>query len=144
MRSLSRIVLAAVLAAPFIAAGPAAAQIVKFKATLAGAAETPPNDSAGTGVADVEYDTDLKALSWTITFASLSGEVTAAHFHGPAAEGAKAAPVIPIKGNLESPISGTSTLTPEQATDLQNGLWYFNLHTAKYPDGELRGQVLKE
>jgi hypothetical protein len=135
---------AAFLAAPLVAAGPALAEVVKFTATLTAASETPPTDSAGTGVADIEYDTDLKTLSWTITFANLSGDVTAAHFHGPAAEGAKADPVVPIKGNLKSPISGTSTLTPEQAADLQNELWYFNLHTAKYPDGEIRGQVLKQ
>ncbi|HZP20612.1 MAG TPA: CHRD domain-containing protein [Bauldia sp.] len=144
MRPITTLMLAAAVAVPLAVAGPAAAEILKFKATLTGAAETPPTDSAGTGVADVQYDTELKALSWTVTFANLSGDVTAAHFHGPAAEGAKADPVVPIKGNLKSPISGTSTLTPEQAADLQKELWYFNLHTAKYPDGEVRGQLLKQ
>jgi hypothetical protein len=35
------------------------------------------------------------------------GKATAAHFHGPAAEGANAPPVVPIKGSLASPIKGT-------------------------------------
>jgi hypothetical protein len=123
---------------------PALAEVIKFKADLSGKAETPPNDSAGTGMADVSYDTDAKTLSWTITYSGLTGDAKAAHFHGPAAVGAKAAPVVPIEGNLASPIAGTATLTDQQAADLQNGLWYFNIHTEKYPDGEIRGQLTKQ
>jgi hypothetical protein len=52
--------------------------------------------------------------------------------------------VVPIEGNLASPISGTATLDDQKATDLQAGMWYFNVHTAKFPDGEIRGQVTKQ
>ncbi len=41
------------------------------------------------------------------------------------------------------PINGNATLTDDQITQLQGGQWYFNLHTAKFPDGEIRGQVEK-
>jgi hypothetical protein len=41
------------------------------------------------------------------------------------------------------PDNGKATLTPEQAKDLVDGKWYFNLHTAANPGGEIRGQVLK-
>ncbi len=33
-------------------------------------------------------------------------------------------------------------MTEQQAADLIAGQWYFNIHTAQNPDGELRGQVL--
>ena len=56
--------------------------------------------------------------------------------------GAKAPPVVPIEAPFTSPIKGSATLTDAQASDLQAGMWYFNLHTAKYPDGEIRGQVV--
>ena len=74
----------------------------------------------------------------------MTGPVTAAHFHGPAAEGVNAKPQLPVKGNpITSPIEGKAILTPEQAKDLVDGKWYFNLHTAANPGGEIRGQVLK-
>ncbi len=36
---------------------------------------------------------------------------------------------------------GKATLTAAQAADLTAGRWYVNLHTAKHPGGEIRGQV---
>ena len=42
---------------------------------------------------------------------------------------------------MNSPITGTATLTPAQAADLAAGKWYVNLHTAANPGGEIRGQV---
>jgi hypothetical protein len=120
---------------------PANAAAISFKADLTGAQETPPTDSKGKGAADVAYDAATKTLTWTITYSDLTGPATAAHFHGPAKVGAKAAPVLPIVGDLKSPIKGKATLTDQQAKDLQAGLWYFNIHTAKFPDGEIRGQL---
>ncbi|MBW8748306.1 MAG: CHRD domain-containing protein, partial [Acidobacteria bacterium] len=43
-----------------------------------------------------------------------------------------------------SPLEGTATLSQEQTKDLLDGKWYFNLHTAANPGGEIRGQVVKE
>jgi len=62
---------------------PALAETLMFKADLAAASTVPPNDSKGTGVADVTYDAASKKLTWTITFSALTGDATAAHFHGP-------------------------------------------------------------
>ncbi len=50
---------------------------------------------------------------------------------------------IPFTGDLSSPISGKATLTAAQVADLTAGRWYVNLHTAKNPGGEIRGQVTK-
>ena len=47
------------------------------------------------------------------------------------------------KSALASPITGQATLTDAQAKDLLAGQWYFNVHTAKIPGGEIRGQVVK-
>lgn len=126
-----------------VAGGPALAESIAFKATLSGAEAGPPNDSKGSGTVEATFDTEAKSFAWTITYEGLTGDAAAAHFHGPAAKGANAGPVVPIEGTLASPIKGTSTLTDAQAADLQNGLWYFNIHTAAFPDGELRGQVTK-
>jgi hypothetical protein len=64
-----------------------------------------------------------------------------AHFHGPAPVGVNAGVIVPVKGSVASPIRGEATLTPEQSADLLAGKWYFNVHTAANPGGEIRGQV---
>ena len=123
---------------------PASAETIAYTAELSGKSEVPPNDSGGTGSVQANYDTESKMLTWTITYSNLTGDATAAHFHGPAAAGANAGPAVPIEGSLASPIEGSATLTDAQAADLDAGMGYFNVHTAQYPDGELRGQLAKQ
>lgn len=138
-----RTVFATTALSVMLAASPSLAETINFTADLSGASEVPANESAGTGTVEAAYDTETMMFNWTVTFDGLSGPATAAHFHGPAAEGENAPPVVPLSGDLSSPIEGNATLTAEQADQLQSGMWYFNIHTAKYPDGELRGQVMK-
>ena len=117
------------------------AEEMKFKADLKGSTEVPPVQTSATGTADITYDSASKNLSWTIEHTGLSGDVTAAHFHGPAAVGVNAPPVVPI--DMSALAKGSATLDDAQATDLSEGRWYLNLHTAANPDGEIRGQVMK-
>ncbi|MCR6671788.1 CHRD domain-containing protein [Devosia ginsengisoli] len=133
--------LAAITSVAMLLAAPAYAEMLNMTAELTGAAEVPANDSAGTGTLEATYDTETMMFTWTVNYEGLTGDATAAHFHGPAAADATAGPVVPIDGDLASPIEGSATLTEEQATQLQDGMWYFNVHTAEYPDGEIRGQV---
>jgi hypothetical protein len=114
--------------------------MLAFKADLKGASEVPPTDSAATGTAEVNVDTATKEVKWTIQFSGLTGDATAAHFHGPAAAGENAGPAVDISGKIES---GSATLTDAQLADLQAGKLYINIHSAKFPDGEIRGQVEK-
>jgi hypothetical protein len=119
---------------------PVLAEKAAFAADLKGTSQVPPNDSAGTGKAEVSYDDTSRTLSWTITYSGLSGDATAAHFHGPAKAGENAGPMIPIT-QLESPMKGSSALTEDQSKALTGAKMYVNIHTAKYPDGEIRGQL---
>ncbi len=121
--------------------GPAFAE--KMKATLNGKSEVPPNASAGTGTADIDYDAATKKLSWKLTYSGLSGPATAAHFHGPAEPGKNAGVALAIPGATSSPAEGSATLTDAQAADLMAGKYYINVHTAANPGGEIRGQVAK-
>jgi hypothetical protein len=124
-------------------ATPVLAEQKTFSATLTAAEEVPATQSTGTGTVEATYDTDTKVFTYTIEYSGLSGDATGAHFHGPAAPGENADPVVPIPDPLASPINGTATLDDTQAADLLAGKWYFNVHTAQYPDGEIRGQVLE-
>jgi hypothetical protein len=123
-----------------IASAPAFAETMTFTAELKGSNEVPPTDSAATGTAEVTVDTDSKKLSWTVTSSGLSGDPAAAHFHGPAVVGANAGPVVDISASIAK---GTADITDAQLAELQTGKWYLNIHTQKFPDGEIRGQVEK-
>lgn len=121
-------------------ASAAFAEKMTFSADLKGASEVPPTTSAATGKADVSFDSGSKNLDWTITYSGLSGDATAAHFHGPAPEGKNAGPMVTID-KLASPSKGSATLTEDQTKALTGGQMYVNVHTAKFPDGEIRGQL---
>lgn len=129
----------ATIAAPFAVR----AETMQFHTTLSGGSEVPTTDSKGTGTVDATLDTSTKTLTWTVTYSELTGPATAAHFHGPAMAGANAKPVVPMKGSLASPMKGSAELTDEQVKQLEGGQWYFNIHTAKHPGGEIRGQMMK-
>ena len=129
-------------AALALAAGAAHADTLRFTAALNGASEVPANTTSGTGQATATLDTTTKVFKYTVNFKDLTGPAVAAHFHGPAAAGANAPPVVPI-ANPSSPVSGEATLTDAQIADLKAGKWYVNVHTKEHPPGEIRGQVMQ-
>ena len=50
--------------------------------------------------------------------------------------------VVPLcPPGCKSGVSGTATLTPALMTAFKNHLLYVNVHTAKNPNGEIRGQL---
>lgn len=119
----------------------AQAETLIFVAALNPAAEVPPKDSKGTGTVQAAFDTKSNKLHYEVTYKDLTGAATAAHFHGPAAIGQNAGVAQGLTGSLASPISGDVTLTSAQVGDLMAGKWYFNIHTAANPGGEIRGQL---
>ena len=131
------------LSAVFFGAGASVAETIAMKAELKASNEVPPVNSPGAGSAEVTYDTASKKVSWKVTFSGLSGNPTAAHFHGPAEPGRNAGVAVPIANIGTSPAEGSATLNDAQQTDLLAGRYYINIHTAANPAGEIRGQVVK-
>lgn len=120
----------------------ASAATVAYTARLNGKSESPKTESNGTGKLDASFDTVTKDLKYTLTFDGLTGPATAAHFHGPATRRQNAGVIAPIADkNPSSPVSGSVTLTTDQASMLNSGKIYVNVHTATNPGGEIRGQV---
>jgi hypothetical protein len=144
LRLSRRPVVTAAMISAFLMTAPALhAATMTYSADLKGSTEVPPNDSKGTGSVSATFDPASKKLTYSVTYAGLTGPATAAHFHGPAAVGANAPPVVPIAAtDLASPIKGEATLTDAQAADLAAGKWYFNVHTAANKGGEIRGQLM--
>ncbi|MES2185386.1 MAG: CHRD domain-containing protein [Pseudomonadota bacterium] len=119
------------------------AHLATFTTRLAGSNEVPPTASMGTGTVDAVLDRNTLLLRWKMSFTNLSGPATLAHFHGPAAIGANAAPAVTMPPPVTEAYEGRATLTAAQAADLLAGRWYANVHTARYPAGELRGQMIE-
>jgi hypothetical protein len=72
---------------------------------------------------------------------NLSSAQTQARIHGPAPVGQNG-PVLfnlPLGPFVEGQ---TFAVTPAQAAQLKAGLFYFKIHTANFPNGEIRGQIL--
>lgn len=119
---------------------PAFAETLHYTADLTAKTEVPPTDSTATGTADVMVDTDANTVTWTVNVQDLTGEPTAAHIHGPASETENAPPVVDMS---EAIMEGSGDITAEQLAELEDGKYYVNIHTEKFPDGEIRGQLMK-
>jgi hypothetical protein len=118
-----------------------------YTATLTPAEEVPPAaDSKGTGTAELRVDSRTNEMTWKVSYSGLTGPATAGHVHGPAAKGANAGVVIPFTTLTPGATSaeGKGTMTQAQYGDLAAGLYYVNIHTAKYPGGEVRGQLMRK
>jgi hypothetical protein len=108
---------------------------------LNGANEAPANTSTASGTANGTYNKTTKALDLTITYKDLTP--TNWHIHK-AAVGVSGGVVFGIPtAEFKSPFvyKTPAALTDAQETDLLAGLYYVNIHSAKNPGGEIRGQI---
>ncbi len=113
-----------------------------YVAELNGPNEVPPANSPATGYAWMLFDPATNTLSWTVEYAGLTGNANGAHFHGPGIRGMTAAVVLSLGTAFASPIQGSAVLTPAQASQFLGGRWYVNIHTPRFPGGEIRGQAV--
>lgn len=155
---------AASLAAPAAQAG-----IVRYAASLSGAAEAVPNASPGTGFATFDYDDVAHTLHIMASFADLLGPTTASHIHCCTTDaGAGAAGVATTVPSFTGFPLGVLAGSYDHLLDLDDagsfnpafvtahggtaagaagdllaciaaGKAYFNIHTAAFPGGEIRG-----
>lgn len=112
----------------------------QYVATLNAATEVPPNPTAGTGTGILAVDTTNRMMTATVTTTGVPGVM--AHIHQ-GAVGVNG----PILIHLTESAAGsgvwnaTAQLTDTQLAALRAGELYFNVHTAVYPDGQIRGQI---
>ena len=135
---------AAALGCGALALTPARAQTT-YNATLSGLQETTQNASFGFGTGLVILNAARTSITVDLSWTGLSSGATAGHIHSPGALGVNAPVLFPFAG-VPNTTSGaipeqTFAITPAQVTQLQAGLMYFNIHTALFPGGEIRGQI---
>jgi hypothetical protein len=126
---------------------------LKVTTTLSGANEVPSNTSTATGAVDGLLDQETRILSLNITYSdSAAADSTSAdslfrptawHIHKGAVD-TTGAVVINLGSTFTTPFAFKDTLTEQQVADLKAGLYYVNIHTARFPDGEIRGQLKAE
>jgi hypothetical protein len=119
------------------------AKTLKFSAALNIGQEVPHPKGTKAG-ASGRFTATLTGttLKFTLTFAHLSGPAAAAHIH--TGVRGKSGPVLhPLCGPCTSPVSGTVTVTAADISAMTAGKDYVNVHTAKNPDGEIRGQLTR-
>ena len=144
MKKLVTAVLAAMLVTLAVAAFAGAARHanpIMIAAKLTAKQEIPKQavkdaDATGSFTGDI---TGTK-LTWTLKFSKLTGPATAAHIHL-GAMGASGNVVVALCGPCKSPMKGTATLTKALLKQLKTHKLYVNVHTAKNPAGEIRGQL---
>jgi hypothetical protein len=111
-----------------------------YFATLTGNQEAPANTSTASGAGRFVFDPDTLKFSGTVTTAGIAG--TVAHIHT-GAIGVSAGVTIPATGGPANWTLPETVLTDAQFQSLTAGNFYFNVHSAALPGGEIRGQVYR-
>lgn len=128
--------LALVLAVALATAGPAVAQPI-FAFPLEEGQEVPPTGSLATG--DCVARLNEIATELTITCAHTVANVDSAHIHN-APPGMNGGIVFPFPDAV-SPITGVWDMDAGDLAQLEAGNLYVNVHSAAFPNGEIRGQI---
>jgi hypothetical protein len=133
-------------------AAPAQALVIDLTADIGAEQEVPPTDSEAFGTGVFLYDTDTNVLTWTVLFTAALFDTNeiAAHIHGPADVGVNADILIELgTGQLKQGMADLDSVAdcagdPEACeADLLAGLWYTNIHSEEFENGEIRGQILR-
>ena len=150
------------LAVSMLAAPAAHSQTERFSASLSGAPEVPPINTAGTG--NFEMTIQPGAINFSLSFADLSSTLTVAHLHFAPSKVAGGVMIFLCGGGNQpacpAATSGTitGTITAANVTGpggqgitagdldsalaaVRDNLSYANMHTTIFPGGEIRGQV---
>ena len=119
---------------------PAAAPATVIRsASLTGAQEVPPTGATGIGRGAVVVNPVTRAITGGITFTGLTGNPTAAHIHR--ANTGIAVGLTLASDNATGVLLNNITLSLADYAELLAGTLYFNVHTAMFPNGEIRGQI---
>lgn len=135
----------------------------QFKARLSGFQETPSVSTSGSGSLSARIDLDAGTITYTLTYSGLESTASVAHIHfgqrGVAGGviaflcGGGDKPTCPAtSGSVTGTIDAADIIGPatqgiapgefaEVVRAIRAGAVYANVHTATFPNGEIRGQV---
>ncbi|MCI0402909.1 MAG: CHRD domain-containing protein [Acidobacteria bacterium] len=153
----------------FLVSAPVSAQGKRpLKATLQPFEEVPSVSSVAGGEFRAKISGDESAIEYELSYAGLEGTVTQAHIHfgqmgvnggisvwlcGTAAlPGPAGTPPCPQAGTVSRTVTAADVIGPagqgiaamefaELVEALRSGVAYANVHSTKFPGGEIRGQI---
>ncbi|MCI0558036.1 MAG: phosphate ABC transporter permease PstA [Nitrososphaera sp.] len=119
--------------------------VTGFAAAIEGSQVGTSELSSAIGTGTFQYDSWTHELSYNIAFTTLSSPERGAYIYGPAVSGNEPRVLFTLPEG--SPKIGSLALDelPGQGVaqrELFAGLWYVNINSNNFPDGELRGQIL--
>jgi hypothetical protein len=167
---MNRSLLYSALTLALVSTAPAAhAALLIYQGTLSGLNEVPPNNSPGTGLATVSYDTVAHTLKVDVTFSGLTGTTTASHIHVAPALNQNGPVATQLPTFVGFPLGVTAGSYSQQfdltqasswnpafiasnnnsisgaeealALALRRGLAYVNVHSTPFPGGEVRANL---
>lgn len=122
------------------------AELINFTVSLTGPQEVPPNTSPAAGGGVATYDTTADSIRSSIFFTGLTSPATDSHIHlgGPGVAGPIIVPFTAFTPeSTEGSVEGGPLPFPQaNENDLLAGNTYFNIHSAVFPAGEIRGQLI--
>lgn len=126
------------------------AAIIRLNATIDAAQETTTSSSTATGTAQMWYDTAANTFTLKVWVNGMANTISASHVHEGAA-GASGGVASGLGDETAYTRSGddlTATFTDlaygGDAATLLSGGAYINIHSAAFPAGEIRGQLIAE
>ncbi len=127
-----------------VALAGSAKDVYTYRSTMTTGAAVPKPKGAtgGKGIftATVTESGSTRTIKWKLTFSKLSGKATMAHIHK-GKRGVAGNVLIPLCGPCKSGQTGQTKISKDVADMLESGRTYVNVHTAKNPAGEIRGQL---
>ncbi|HXC38515.1 MAG TPA: CHRD domain-containing protein, partial [Burkholderiales bacterium] len=113
-----------------------------IKVALTGMQETPPVATQARGTGTFVIGTD-RTVSGSVTTTGITA--TMAHIHT-GAVGKSGPPIVPLqqKSDNEWVVPTGTKLTEGQYSSFKAGQLYVNVHSAAYPEGEIRAQMLPQ
>jgi hypothetical protein len=109
-----------------------------FQAHLRGGEVVPAVTTTATGTFTLNLDPGQAAFSYRLQQTVAGATAAALHLASAGEDGDTAIPL-----RLGADVSGTAALTADQLTALKAGRLYVSIESGAFPDGELRGQVLR-
>jgi hypothetical protein len=113
-----------------------------YEAILVADEQMHPVTSNGKALARFTLDLDTMLMRYRVTYEGLTSGVKSIGIYGPAQMGTGGVLTNDLsQGSTRSPVEGITKVDPATLQYFIVGWAYTNIHTDKYPDGEVRGQL---
>lgn len=160
----SSVALALLASAGLVLQASAGHREATLRATLRGLNEVPPTNSPATGTLRATMDESAQTITFTLEYRKMTGNPTAAHIHFGQTKvnggvmvffcggGGKPACPAATSGTITGTLAAADVVGPAAQGvapgdftsvmyAVRTGTAYANIHSEKFPGGELRGQI---